>query len=75
MTDSERNFNRLSDRIVYALELAVEQQDVDVAEILNNALELAMTRFAGGPDFVERRDYPLEMDTVLNKLGALKEAS
>ena len=33
---------RLSDRILYALELAIEQEDISIAESLVRALELAL---------------------------------
>ncbi len=36
--------NRVSDRIVLALELAVKQEDKDLAKILASALEFSMTR-------------------------------
>lgn len=48
---------RLSDRIVHALELAVEQGDADISLVLAGALEMALTRQAGGQGFKERRDY------------------
>ena len=63
---------RLSDRILSALDLALTQEDVEVAEALVNALELSMTRNTGGGDFVERRDYPAEMEDALSRLDALK---
>ena len=63
---------RLSDRILSALKLAVEQEDTQVAEILVRALELAMTRNTGGGQFVERRDYPEELEQAMSKLGSIK---
>jgi hypothetical protein len=59
---------RLSDRILYAFELALEQEDIPIAENLARALELAMTRNTGGGEFVERRDYPKEIEEAMNKL-------
>lgn len=59
---------RLSDRILYAFELALDQEDVPIAENLARALELAMTRNTGGGEFVERRDYPAEIEAAMNKL-------
>ena len=59
---------RLSDRILYAFELALEQEDIPIAENLARALELAMTRNTGGGEFVERRDYPTEIEKAMNKL-------
>jgi hypothetical protein len=49
-------YKRLSDRILFAFELAVEQGDVSIADHLMQAMETAMTRAAGGKDFVERRE-------------------
>lgn len=63
---------RLSDRILYALELALEQEDVQVADMLTRALEMSMTRNTGGGEFVERRDYPAEIEEAMRKLHALK---
>lgn len=68
-----REFIRLSDRILSALELALQQDDVKIAEHLTRALEMAMTRNSGGGEFVERRDYPPEMEEAMNKLQALKD--
>lgn len=64
---------RLSDRILSALELALKQEDVKIAEVLTRALEMAMTRNTGGGEFVERRDYPPAMEEAMNKLQALKD--
>ncbi len=64
---------RLSDRILYALELAIEQEDISIAESLVRALELAMTRNTGGGEFVERRDYPLEIREALDRLRDIKK--
>lgn len=67
-----KNKDRLSDRILFALELALEQQDIELSEALNNALEMAMTRNTGGGEFIERRDYPREIETALAQLRNLK---
>ncbi len=74
MTES-RDSIRLSDRIVSALELAVEQKDVKVAEMLTKALEIAMTRNTGGGEFVERRDYPPEIAKIMDRLSDLRDQS
>ena len=66
---------RLSDRILYALELAIEQEDISIAESLVRALELAMTRNTGGGEFVERRDYPQEIKDAMDKLREIKKQS
>lgn len=69
---NERNHIRLSDRILSALELSLEQEDLQISETLNHALQLAMTRNSGGGEFVERRDYPPEVEAAMNKLDAIK---
>lgn len=71
MSSFEKSY-RLSDRIFFALELALEQKDVDVAEILVDALDMSMTRQAGGGDFVERRDYPAEVEKALKIMQELR---
>jgi lysophospholipase len=64
---------RLYDPILEALNLAIEQQDLETAEHLEKALELSMTRMAGGRDFVERRDYPSEIEEAIESLRTLRE--
>ena len=66
---------RLSDRILMAMELAVDQEDAQIAEILHKALDLSMTRNTGGGEFIERRDYPPHVEAVLDKLSALQQES
>ena len=65
-------FKRLSDRILYALQLAIEQKDLAVSEILNKALEESLTRKAGGKGFVERREFTAEYELVMQKLNSLR---
>lgn len=66
------NAHRLSDRIAFALELAIIQKDAKTANVLVSALELSMTRNSGGGDFVERRDYPPEIEALLARLKEVK---
>ncbi len=73
MDQNEKEFIRLSDRILASLELALEQEDLKIAEHLTQALELAMTRNTGGEAFVERRDYSAAMETAMEKLYALRD--
>lgn len=68
----DNRFVRLSDRILFALEMALEQEDVELGEMLARALELAMTRNTGGGEFIERRDYPPAIENALNTLDAIK---
>ena len=63
---------RLSDRILYALEMALDQGDISIAETLARAMEMAMTRNTGGGEFVERRDYPPAMEAAMNRLNELR---
>lgn len=66
------NKQRLSDRVLYALNLALEQEDVKVADALAKALDLSMTRNSGGGEFVERRDYPKYIEDSLTRLSELR---
>ena len=69
---NEENYKRLSDHVLRSIELAIEQEDTDIAESLVSIMDKVMTRGAGGVDFNERRDYPPEMEAALSKLAALK---
>jgi hypothetical protein len=73
MDETNLSKHRLSDRIFYALKLAVDQKDGTVAESLVHALELAMTRNSGGGEFVERRDFPKEVEALLGQAKDLKK--
>ncbi len=64
---------RLSDRILSSLELALDQDDYKLSELLTRALELAMTRNTGGGEFIERRDYPPEIESAMSKLHDLRD--
>jgi hypothetical protein len=65
-------YKRLSDRILFALELAVEQEDLGISENLVAAIEQAITRATGGKDFSERRELSPEYDAVLAQYDDLK---
>ena len=71
--DMDRQQIRLSDRILSALELALEQEDVKISELLTRALEQAMTRNTGDGEFEERRDYPPEIEQAMNRLYELRD--
>ncbi|WP_049974597.1 hypothetical protein [Azospirillum sp. B4] len=64
---------RLGDRILSALELAVEQGNLTVAEPLAQALELSMTGF-GGPEAVDHRGVPVRLMEALDRLDRLRHA-
>lgn len=72
MLGYNKDKDRLSDRILFALELALQQQDLELSEALNKSLEMAMTRNTGGGEFIERRDYPRAIEDALGQLRALK---
>lgn len=63
---------RLADHVLDALTLAVEQEDVDTAELLARALERAMTRKAGGAGFTERRTFSADVERTLRALADLR---
>ena len=73
MDQSEKDKIRLSDRILSALELTLEQKDLKIAELLVRALEMSMTRNTGGGEFVERRDYPPEIERAMDMLYDLRD--
>jgi hypothetical protein len=73
MENNEKDKIRLSDRILSALELALEQDDLKISELLVRALEMSMTRNTGGGEFVERRDYPPEIEKAMDKLYDLRD--
>ena len=68
MSTEER---RLGDRILHALNLALDQKDLEVAEHLARALETALTRF-GGAGAVEHRDLSDSMILAFRKLDDLR---
>lgn len=71
MTDIAAH-RRLSDYVFQALLIALEQEDLEIAQLLTRALEQSMTRFAGGPDFEERRQLTEEFQAALVKLEQLR---
>ncbi|MCB9982470.1 MAG: hypothetical protein H6861_02175 [Rhodospirillales bacterium] len=73
MDTADKDVIRLSDRILSALELALEQKDLKISEILTRAMEQSMTRNTGGGEFIERRDYPPEIERAMDKLYALRD--
>ncbi len=66
-------YKRLSDRILFALELAVEQGDIQISDALVSAMEHSMTRATGGANFQERRELAPEYDAVLAQYDELKK--
>lgn len=70
--EQKSDHDRLSDHILSALHLSLDQKDLDIAEALTKALELSMTRNAGGSEFVERRSYPPEIEQAMERLSSLR---
>lgn len=64
---------RLADRILDALTMAIAQGDVETSELLARALERAMTRKSGGADFTERRTFSVDVEKALTDLAALRK--
>ncbi len=65
---------RISDLILDALEMALQQRDLDIAILLDHALDKSMTRNTGGGEFVERRSYTDRMEAAQEQLAALKRS-
>ena len=70
--ESETAPIRLSDRILSALQLALAQDDVQIAKTLVLALEMSMTRNTGGGEFIERRDYSQDIEDAMTRLNEIK---
>lgn len=71
---SEKNYERLSDHVLKALQMALAQKDLTIADSLSHALEMALTRGAGGKGFVERREFTIEVENAFTQLEALRRA-
>jgi len=55
--EAERYTRRLSDKILWAFDQAIEIGDVDIAGLLMRALELALTKEGGLANAEQRRDF------------------
>ncbi len=62
---------RLGDRILHALELALDENDLETAELLAKAMETALTRI-GGPDSTDHRLPPAGLDAAFDRLDAMR---
>ncbi len=71
-TEDNKTYQRLSDLILEAMSLSLSQKDVAISDILSRALEMSITRNAGGRDFIERRDLSGDVEQALEKLHKLK---
>jgi len=66
-------YKRLSDRILFAFELALEQKDLKIAGYLMDALEESLNRTdANGQKFTERRDTAPEYEAAMEEYTDLK---
>ncbi len=72
---NKKQYQRLSDLVTQAMRLALDQKDVAIADILSRALEMSLTRNAGGRDFLERRELSDDVNKALDDLIALKKAA
>jgi len=68
----EETHERLGDKILEALEMALDQEDKAIADLLGNALQMALTKYAGGKGFTERRDLSDRINASLDKWSELK---
>lgn len=72
---SKKEYQRLSDLILQAMHLALDQKDVAIADLLSRAMEMSLTRNAGGRNFIERRDLSKDVELALEKLAQLRRAA
>lgn len=72
---NKKQYQRLSDLVTQAMRLALDQKDVAIADILSRALEMSLTRNAGGRDFLERREMSEDVNKALDDLILLKKAA
>lgn len=70
----ELEYQRLSDYVFEALRVALDQKDLQIAEILTRALEQSMTRHTGGDDFEERREFSDNFQDALVELQQLRDS-
>ena len=73
--EDAKGYLRLGDRILEAMKLSLEQKDVAISELLKRALEMAMTRGAGGRAFIERREFSAELEAALRQFESLRKES
>ena len=71
MDTDNRPFTRISDVILDAVQRALDDRNLPVAEALHQALELVMTRSAG-PHDIERRDIPEDVLKTFDQIEALR---
>ncbi|MDD9901300.1 MAG: hypothetical protein OXT65_10005 [Alphaproteobacteria bacterium] len=71
----DREYLRLSDRILVALQLSLSQRDIAISELLMRSLEMSVTRGAGGRGFIERREISDDFESAMAALDELKRES
>ena len=72
MSTTPVTHERLADKILKAFEMALDQKDVAISDLLGKALEMSLTRNSGGKKFVERRDLADEVQAALEKWDELR---
>ncbi len=70
---AEKKYQRLSDRILEAMNLALDQKDVAIADLLRRALEMTLKRNASSRSQIDRRSAVEEITKAIAKLEALKK--
>lgn len=75
MSADDKSYHRLSDKILTALELSLDQEDIAISDMLARALEMSMTRNAGGAGFTERREFSKEIEQALIRLENLRHGN
>ena len=72
-TEIERNYRRLSDRITFALELAVTQGKKEIANHLMQALNIEISETAPESGVDKRRNQHEQLEAMENALEKLND--
>lgn len=71
---TQKQYQRLSDSILKALELSLDQKDVAISDLLRRALDMALKRNAGERDYIDRRDNSEDIEKAVRKLEELRKS-
>jgi hypothetical protein len=66
--------NRISDYIFTALKMALEQKDLQTAELLTRALENTISKGLENTAIEERRNFSDQFEAAMTELQALRKA-
>ena len=66
--------NRISDYIFTALKMALEQKDLQTAELLTRALENTISKGLENTAIEERRNFSDQFEVAMTELQALRKA-